>query len=671
MGDRRYRPLVLLFLALGLAFRLWAVPSARLTGDESDHWFKARQVAVGQQHPVYGPEITGSAAHLPGPALYYLMAVPQLLGPSPYWGSGFVVLLHLLAAALLYRLVRLAGGPRAGLIAVVLVAFAPWDVLYGDRIWASCVAPVWGAATLYAAVRAREAPMWLGPLVFLGLVLPQMHLSVPVLWAACATVLILQGPARWPRRPIVVGLALTALAYAPTLVVEVGTHFENTRRILAHGGGAAPWSEALTAPFKVFGYAVLYASSEIGYHWARGYWGGGFSEADAYFTAAGLARWWRLHGPYVSLGHAVSIGVAITGWAIAIRAAARNLAAARARRSALQPSTALTVAMLVGLAVGAVLLLVTRKTYFPHYANILMPMLLAPVAFGLDAALAGAGRWRAAGWAAIGVSAATMAVGTARYYREVDALNGLRATVSMVDRIMAAPGPVRVRFLYFANGYAWHRVAEGLHGRRLPADDRAPVTYVVDNRAPHRGPVPEGGTLHGPVLMTRRPPIGGPPGGRATAPQIEVEWRSIVVDATHPDGSQRSCTDAPCRYGDQPWQKLEPTLMTVAGRPVPLLFLHPIEGGVVRARIPVPLGVKGGILRYALSDAAVRSTNRAPVQVVLHDGTKTRVGAATADNHPGLRTLSFSIEQGPLVVELRTANEGARVFGFDVRWTPR
>ena len=666
MGDRRYRPLVLLFLVLGLAFRLWVVPSARLTGDESDHWFKARQVAVGDRRPVYGTEITGSAAHLPGPALYYLLAVPQTLGPSPYWGSGFVVLLHLLAAALLYRLVRLARGPRAGLIAAVLVAFAPWDVLYGDRIWASCVAPVWGAVALYAAVRARAQPAWLGPLVFLTLVLPQMHLSVPVLWAACATVLVLRGPTRWPRRPIVIGLALTALAYAPTLVAELGSAFENTRRILAHGGGAAPWAEALTSPLKVFGYAVLYATSEIGYHWARGYWGGGFSEADAYFTVDGLARWWRLHGPYLALGHAVSVGVAMTGWALAIRATARDVAAARARRSALEPSTTLTIAMLVGLAVGAVLLLATRKTYFPHYANILMPMLLAPVALGLDAGLTAAGRWRLAGWAAIGISVATMAAGTARYYRQVDALNGLGATMSMVDRIMAEPGPVRLRFAHFANAYAWHRVAEGIHGRRLPVDDRAPVTFVVNNRAPHRGPVPEGGTVHGAVLLTRRPAVGRPPAAR-----VEVDGRSITVEATHPDGSRRRCAGAPCRYGDQPWQKLEPTVMTVAGRPRPLLFLHPVEGGVVRARIRVPPGVGGGSLRYALSDAAVRSANRAPVQITLHDGAANRIGEASADNRAGLRTLRFSIQRGPLVLELRTIDEGARVFGFDVRWTPR
>jgi hypothetical protein len=147
---------------------VWAVGHARFTGDESYFWATARNIATFEAAPVYGPPLTGSSAFHPGPIFYYLMAIPQRIGTSPWIGGIFVVLLHALSAWLLFLLARAARGERAGLVALALLAFAPWDVLYADRIWLSCVAPVWGTLVLYAAARGVVAG-WQGVLIVFAL----------------------------------------------------------------------------------------------------------------------------------------------------------------------------------------------------------------------------------------------------------------------------------------------------------------------------------------------------------------------------------------------------------------------------------------------------------------------------------------------------------------------
>ena len=663
MNAGSVRLSALLLLTVAVTFRLWVLPQARFTGDESDYWFKSRQVAVGQYRPVYGPEITGSAARLPGPAYYYLMAIPQALGASPYFGSAFVALLHGLMAWLLFALTRQARGARAGLFALALVMFAPWDVLYGDRIWGSCLVPVWGCLTIYAVVQSREQPAWLGGALWLALVLPQLHLSVPVLWVAAAVLLVLRPPPRWPWRALAAGFALAVLAYGAPLAAELSSGFSNTRLIWARGGGQLPWPEALWAPVKVFGYAILYGTSEIGYHWARGYWGGGFSEAAAYFSAEGLNKWWVQHGPVLAFGHLVSVTCAGLGWGIGIGHAARDL---HRRERPVCLGTALTLALVAGLTTGAILLAIARKGYFPHYANILMPFILAPIAFGLDIA---ARRAKLLVPVALAISVVAMAVGTARYYRDVDRLNGLAATLSMVARVVDEPGPARIRFTHFQNGYAWHKVAQGVFGRPLPPAGGSTL-YTVHNHAPFKGSRPKGGTLHGSVLLTRRPPVDTDAAQPKRDPNLD--WRTVHIEAEHPDGQRRACRPAsgPCRYGSQPWQKFEPTTLVVGGRPRSLLFLHPVQDGVVRARIAVPAHARTAILMFALSDAATQSSNTTPVEVSVVDAAGRALGHGQAGNRPGLQRIAWSVPPGQntVTVELRCRKDGARVFGFDVRF---
>lgn len=666
---RAHRAAVFGLLLAALLFRLWAVPLARFTGDESDYWARSRRLALAQELPIYGPEITGSAAHLPGPAYYFLMAAPQRLGGSPYFGSVFVVLGHVLAAWLLYDLARRARGPRAGLLALALVAFAPWDVLYADRIWGSCVVPVWGALALWAAVKSRDGPRWQGVVLFLAAVLPQLHLSVPVLWLALAVIFVFYRPPRLHWKSLGLGALATLVAYALPLHAELKSGFANTQAILAHSGGAETSATLWQVPLKVFGYGVLYASSEIGYHFARGYWGGGFDEGAAYFTAAGWSRWLEHHGPLWGALGIVSLALAFSTWGASLGRTARRAAQALRTRSAaaLDLDCVLTLAILTGFGVGAALMMLAKKTYFPHYANILMPIALWPAVSSLDRAF-GHRRLRLLAGGALGLAAVAMFSSAARYYTRVDGLNGLRPTLQMVERALAEESPVRVDFTHFQNHYAWRVVASVLHGRELPLHAGAPVRLRVHNSAPHEGELPAGSERFGPVRLERQPPEGAR--GVRGSPLREA-WREWAVLVLSPDGRTRRCAldeaVKACRYGDQPWQRFGPELMEVGGRLEPLLFLHPIQDRVLRAEPPRPAAATRGVLTYALTDGATRSNNTAPVILRVLEGDR-EIAVGEAKNVPGLQRLPFSLETAgaPLAIEVTTSHEGARILGIDL-----
>lgn len=650
----RARALLFGLFALGTALRGWAVPHARFTGDEAAFWDTARAIAALERFPVLGPEITGSPAHLPGPLFHYVTALPQLFGTSPYWGGAFMGLLHVGAGLLFTRFALDARGPRGALWAAALWAFAPWDVLYGDRVWASCLAPVLGALALFAAHRARVDARWIAVLVATSGLLPQVHLSAPLVWTAAGVLLALRGPRRGLARPALLGLAVVLVAYAPFALGELRSGFAHTRAILAHSGGGASGVEAWLAGARVFGYAWLYATGELGYHFARGYWGGGFDPLAAYGTAAGWAAWARAHGPLLGAAVAVSLGVAALGWLSFLAGVGR--AALRARR-VVSADTAMGLAILAGLAAGAVLLVVANKAFYPHYANVLVPFALWPAASGLDRAYAALGRGlRALLVGAFLVALAGMTANTVRYYQEVDALNGLRTTSILVERVLAEDGPVDVRFTHYRNGYAWRKLAAGHFGQPLELDPSAPVRFTVHNHTRARR-----GEAAARLERARRAP--DPPDAAWIASRDAEAVRVRVAGAPGLEGCEAS--GGPCRYGAEPWQRLEPETLRFGGRLERVWFMHPVSGATVSASFAPPSGGRL-VLRYGLTDAALRSANRAPVLVGLREGARRLLRARTS-TAPGLLTREVRLRgDAPVTVELFTVDDGARVTGFDL-----
>lgn len=150
----------------------------------------------------------------------------------------------------------------------------------------------------------------------------------------------------------------------------------------------------------------------------------------------------------------------------------------------------------------------------------------------------------------------------------------------------------------------------------------------------------------------------------------ERDWRRIQVEAEAQDGRVEPCRFRPargpgCFYGPQGWHRFGPEHLEVGAVWRSLLFLHPIAGQTVRARIVVPKEAVRARLRYGLTDAAARSANPHPVHLRLLQG-KT-VLAETDLKAMGLHTLEPTLSgTTALQLELTVENDGARVFGFDL-----
>lgn len=183
-------------------------------------------------------------------------------------------------------------------------------------------------------------------------------------------------------------------------------------------------------------------------------------------------------------------------------------------------------------------------------------------------------------------------------------------------------------------------------------------------------------------------PASGPPPGQTPPPapmpprppgliyDALDNWQTVQVVAVLPDGSTRTCTPegSQCRYGDAGWQHFGPDTFDMNGAKQPVLFMHPVKDQAVRATFPLPRGARYAVLRYGLTDASVDSANPNPVKMRIKSGTKI-LTEAEAGNVRGLQTIGFAVTStgAPPSLEIEVAEDGARVFGFDLELyaTPR
>lgn len=640
--------------------RALAWPWARIGGDEAYYFEMAKKVAHLTALPALGPEVSGSAARLPGPGLYLVGAPPFTLFDSLWAGAVYVALLHTLGAYMVGRLAAKARGERAGVVAAIVVALAPWDVLYGDRYWPSNLTPIIATLALYLTATASQRPNRLGGAAALAVFLPQLHLSVPSLWVAMGVVFVLRPPPKFPWRAVSVGVLLGALSYLPYLSYEVPHDFANTKLLFQNAQGKVAPGEAWTLPVKVLLTAVLYGSAEISYHLQRGYWAwaGGFDEVQAYLSAAGWQANLQRSGPWLLGGVVVSLLLSLAGWLSGLYGAVVALLR-RLRGQPVGLDSALVLGLFFGFGAAAALLYLGKKPFFPHYANVLLPSALLPVALLLDGCLDR--RWaRPLGLGAAVISAAAGGVGLYRNYTTVDGLNGLGPITQMVERMGKEPGPVQLRFTHFPNEYAFQHIAQAELGRPLALSGNAKVRYTVHNDRPHQGELPPGGTQHGPVLLVRSPPTGD--GGPPPSPVIQG-WSRVKVEARCGDQVTPCRPDqGRCLYGEEPWHHFGPEPLPIGGAEVVVLFLHPKKGCTISAEIPADL--LQGNLHFALTDPALAINAQEMLQVTLRRGAAT--SSTSTKNTPGFATMALPFGDGPVILELTGATDGARVFGFDI-----
>lgn len=216
-------------------------------------------------------------------------------------------------------------------------------------------------------------------------------------------------------------------------------------------------------------------------------------------------------------------------------------------------------------------------------------------------------------------------------------------------------------------------VGLGTAPRRWTAVTALGVTFLVAG-IPERNPVAarrENRRLWGfwePVNPNKTDvaPRGQPRPGRLL--RARSRWREVDIEIEDARGARRPCRTErgrACRYGDAPWQRFQPDILQIDGAREPVLFLHPVAGATVRARLPIHPRAKRAVLWYGLSDAAVTSENTAPVELAVVQRGRT-LARATASNTFGFQMIELVLTSThPVTLELRVERDGARVFGFD------
>ena len=151
------RPWELLALAGVLALAAWLrfrhLELVEFKADEATAVDLARRVLDGHL-PSVG--LTSSVGALNPPLFVYLTAVPLAIRDDPLAATAFVGLLAVVAVGLTYVVLRPRFGALAALAAAALFATAPWAVLYGRKIWAQDMLPVFTVSLLWALFLVLE-----------------------------------------------------------------------------------------------------------------------------------------------------------------------------------------------------------------------------------------------------------------------------------------------------------------------------------------------------------------------------------------------------------------------------------------------------------------------------------------------------------------------------------
>ena len=458
----------------GLALRLSQVPNARFTGDEGTFYEVAQRIVRDHFWPVLGPAVSGTEAKHPGATFYYLMALPNLFGASPLLSGFFIATLSVASLVLLVRMVRATRGDGAALAVAWLAATSPWTILYADRIWNSNVAPWIGLLALYAVwrIREKERSWWAATAIVALGVLPQFHLSSPILWAVVLVQLALWRPRlRWAA--VGVGVAVTLLLYAPYIVHEVKTGWSNVHAILADAGGK---EVGLGQAARGAWYVLLFGTGDASYHFHTGYWKP-YDPLWQSTSRAGLSDALTLYGPVLFGFVALSFAFVAAGYAAGLSLLVRGKDTFL--RFVRDP---FWTALLVGSVAAFGLLAMSHKPAYPHYANLLLPIGVVPLADGVMLLVSRRNPWlRRTGIAltvALGLAFAAIAV---RYYDKVDSKVSVATSLSMVELIHEQQGsqPFRLQFGYFHNGWAMSKLARWTLDVPWHVNAKAKTTWFI------------------------------------------------------------------------------------------------------------------------------------------------------------------------------------------------
>lgn len=232
-------PLAAIVLLAAL-LRLYRLDLASITADEGVHGLLAGHVAL--LNVADWPMVGLPSVGIRNSALFiYALAVPHFLFRHPLAGVAAVALVDLAAIVLAYRLAERTIGRHAAWSAGVLLATAPWMVLYARQMWPPSCVPTACLILLHTGLRwlDDQRPKRLAILVFLSCIVPQIHFSgfcAPV-WA-----MIVMGLGQAWKQPaaIVAGLVCGLATWTPWLVFHYQGGWEEIDRALQFARGREP-----------------------------------------------------------------------------------------------------------------------------------------------------------------------------------------------------------------------------------------------------------------------------------------------------------------------------------------------------------------------------------------------------------------------------------------------
>ena len=146
-----------LLLAAAVVVRLAWLQWTEYSGDE--HFFLVRAFEALHGGVDYGYP-TSAGIRVP-PFFVYLVAVPVFFTHDPVLVAGFIAVLNVIGLVLLFFFARELLGARSAVLVTLLMAAAPWSIMFSRKIWnLDAIFPLVVAMHLALFSNLREYSRW-------------------------------------------------------------------------------------------------------------------------------------------------------------------------------------------------------------------------------------------------------------------------------------------------------------------------------------------------------------------------------------------------------------------------------------------------------------------------------------------------------------------------------
>jgi len=278
--------------------RLWGLEYSPTGGDQAVQLNIALRWVTQGKLPLAGHKY--SVGLMSPPLTQYLLAVPLFIRRDMLWVTQFVALLNVASVVITYFVVRNSFGQRTALLATLLYAVNPWAVYYSRLTLNLSMIPLFSTllfgSLLFAFNGRRRA----------------LHLALVFLWAAAVIQLYMPSVALLPAvglvfwilrkrltfRPLLIGVLLFLLSFAPFLIYEIQTGFMDLTDFRQATSSTIQTNLASVAIALALsgGEGIGRTMGKAWFQWRAAFgWGQGLGELAPWLLLAGLVViGWRL-----------------------------------------------------------------------------------------------------------------------------------------------------------------------------------------------------------------------------------------------------------------------------------------------------------------------------------------------------------------------------------------